>query len=175
MQIIPGRLTDTFLSQAHNNSIPQVVNEYFEGQDTVHMSFHERGGIAVLTYQKSSGPNTHGMRGSSWQTETARAYQVGCVSINISSAVFLTFLSPGFQVQGPDQFDSSANAWDQSGTLPAPSRPPSRAQNRSPLGKMIDWTTNYTVGTDISCLVLISAFPTPPAVPLKSRTYGLRD
>lgn len=103
MHIVPWQLTDSFLSQAHNNSIPQVVNEYFEGQDTVYMSFHERngrsiGGSEVLTY-KSSGPSTHGMRGSSWQTEMARAYQVGCVSITISSAAVLIFLV--FRLPGP--------------------------------------------------------------------------
>lgn len=38
MRVLLQQLADTFLSQAHNNSIPQVVNEYFEGQDTVHNS-----------------------------------------------------------------------------------------------------------------------------------------
>lgn len=42
MRIIPYQLTDAVLPQAQNNSIPQVVNEYFEGQDTVHTSFHAR-------------------------------------------------------------------------------------------------------------------------------------
>ncbi|KAG8163631.1 hypothetical protein KVR01_006928 [Diaporthe batatas] len=95
--------------KAHNNNMAQVVNEYFEDQDTFRSKF-------------------------SWNEAQFMADRDG------SSL-------PSFQVQGPDQYDPTANAWDQSGGLVAPSRPPSRAQNRSPLGKMIDdWTTNYTVG-----------------------------
>lgn len=40
--ILPSQLADTFHSQANNGSIPQVVNEYFEGQDTVHNSLKSK-------------------------------------------------------------------------------------------------------------------------------------
>lgn len=61
---------------------------------------------------------------------------------------------PSFAVQGPDQHASNVGEWAPVGAHAAPSRPPSRAQNRSPLGKMVDWATGYTVGTVMPCLVL---------------------
>lgn len=72
---------------------------------------------------------------------------------------------PSFDVQGPDQYP--AGDWGAVGGLSAPSRPPSRAKNRSPLGKMVDWATDYTVGTVMPCLVLTCCYfyarrPIPP-------------
>ncbi|KAG6356186.1 hypothetical protein INS49_015573 [Diaporthe citri] len=115
--------------KAHNNSIPQVVNEYFEGQDTFRAKY-------------------------SWDEGQFMADRDG------SSL-------PSFQVQGPDQFDSSANAWDQTGTLPAPSRPPSRAQNRSPLGAP---TTQQQADEDLNRALLesTSAAATRGATPQES-------
>lgn len=74
---------------------------------------------------------------------------------------------PSFQVHGPDQFDPSANAWDQSGALPAPSRPPSRAQNRSPLGAP---TTQQQADEDLNRALLesTSASATRGATPQES-------
>ncbi|KAJ0114905.1 hypothetical protein J7T55_004647 [Diaporthe amygdali] len=103
--------------KANNGSIPQVVNEYFEGQDTKFRAKY------------------------SWDEGQFMADRDG------SSL-------PSFQVQGPDQYDSTANAWDQTGALPAPSRPPSRAQNRSPLGAP---TTQQQADEDLNRALLESA------------------
>lgn len=91
---------------------------------------------------------------------------------------------PSFAVQGPDQLPPNSGEWPQAGGHPAPSRPPSRAQNRSPLGKMVDWATDYTVGTVMPFLVLTCCYyyapPSPPPPharlrPVPSRAQGPRS
>lgn len=73
---------------------------------------------------------------------------------------------PSFAVQGPDQYPPNGSDWGPTGALSAPSRPPSRTKNRSPLGKMVDWATDYTVGTVMPCfgfdmLLFLSPMPNP--------------
>lgn len=115
--------------KAHSNNIAQVVNEYFEDQDTFRSKY-------------------------SWDEAPFMADRDGSTL-------------PSFQVQGPDQYDPTANAWDQTGALTAPSRPPSRAQNRSPLGAP---TTQQQADEDLNRALLesTSAAATRGATPQES-------
>ncbi|ROW05945.1 hypothetical protein VPNG_08477 [Cytospora leucostoma] len=61
---------------------------------------------------------------------------------------------PSFAVQGPDQHASNVGEWATVGAHSAPSRPPSRAQNRSPLGAP---TTQQQYDDDLNRALLESA------------------
>ncbi|KUI71776.1 hypothetical protein VM1G_07364 [Cytospora mali] len=61
---------------------------------------------------------------------------------------------PSFAVQGPDQHATNGGEWGPVGGFSAPSRPPSRAQNRSPLGAP---TTQQQYDDDLHRALLESA------------------
>lgn len=52
-----------------------------------------------------------------------------------------------FNIHSPDE-NPVIHGVEPSASFTAPSRPPSRANNRSPLGRMIDWTADGAAGTD---------------------------
>lgn len=59
-----------------------------------------------------------------------------------------------FNVQGADQTAPGDSTGPISNGCAAPSRPPSRAQNKSPMGKLTDWVTKDINGTALAPLIL---------------------
>lgn len=167
------------------SGIHSVINEYYEDESGVCISLHlhksgsmlqGKEGKADLTWL-SLPVNMGGLRIYFQPTGTVRSQTSTHVSPfpHSYAAIMLTTPDPrAFNVQGADQTAPGDSAGPTSNGCAAPSRPPSRAQNRSPMGKLTEWATNDINGTALASFMLNRSHHGSPQQPLPSCTAGLK-